>query len=873
MPRFLDTWTGDFVWRNTLSDVHYAILSHTWRSLKDGGEQSYDDIRRLQVAVKDVDDPPDPYSGYNEHGTIFAHPELSKKIKGICKIAREAGFRLIWIDSCCIDKTSSAELSEAINSMFEWYRLSDVCYAYLEDVPDGDNLDHPESRFRCSRWHTRCWTLQELIAPKRVEFLTKSWHVLGTKLGLAITLETITGVDFNILTGQAAVDSASVARRISWAAKRCAARIEDEAYSLMGLFDVHMPPIYGEGRKAFFRLQEEIVRTVPDQSIFAWGVGSSTRLSQYSGLFASSPHDFLHGGDITPVTPSQFALMLGLQGSEDVPPLDCILTPLGVRMQLLCINVAANAKVQDTFGREEALQPCWNCESEPWYTHIVAFALLQCQDKRGSLVALPLWEPCEAAGHGMPIGTHMLCDAKWGTGSMHRAVRVTKEDLSEVLQHTSPVRFDASLLRHSSGPITFYTAPSNDLGVDFWFRAWAENTTYFRIAPVSLDNLRSLGVIPDLPLEAVLEHRAFIARITLRTQLPTEDPAAQDRGRTQTIEITLTITLTPPEIYFTRVYSAKVRAKLDVSYVVGGPLTDTGPPSLPPPPAGPPVPVVASPSTVKATPESDGDRKRPCHPRPHVSGSPVSFDDIASENEFKLYSGVHSEEDICTYRILRIALQQGQLPDSLLPDDDCVLVFIDLSGPYQHDRGIATTPAERPTPSEGTGNSSVHDATRQLAASGTSGDGKVDGPSAPSPGLATTGSISPVPCGEPSDAPGATHSSEKENTDALRRENDALRRQASLMSSQIAELTSKNTEMVSQVTDMSSQIASLSSQMATVLARLESLPAASQGTLLIRQYYNQTGFAYFARALAPISRHCEDLSSVKRSLFVAYSLR
>ncbi|EIW58356.1 HET-domain-containing protein, partial [Trametes versicolor FP-101664 SS1] len=248
MPRFLNTLTGEFEWYNDPRKVIYAILSHTWRSSEDGGEQSFGDVQNIQSTVA----------------------EGVRKQQGICTVARKAGFRLIWSDACCIDKTSSAELSEAINSMYEWYRLSDMCYVYLEDVPDDDVPTDSTSYFCISRWHDRGWTLQELIAPERVEFLTRTWHFLGTKIGLASTLENITGVNFDILTGRAPVDSVSVARRMSWAAERETTRIEDRAYSLMGLFGVHMSPIYGEGNNAFLRLQEEIIRKVPDQSIFAW---------------------------------------------------------------------------------------------------------------------------------------------------------------------------------------------------------------------------------------------------------------------------------------------------------------------------------------------------------------------------------------------------------------------------------------------------------------------------------------------------------------------------------------------------------------------------------------------------------------------------
>ncbi|EIW61113.1 HET-domain-containing protein, partial [Trametes versicolor FP-101664 SS1] len=203
--------------------------------------------------------------------SILSHPDLSDKIKGICKVARKAGYQYVWIDSCCIDKTSSAELAEAINSMFDLYRLATVCYVYLSDVSDGTRARKKGSSFAKSRWHTRGWTLQELIAPDRVVFLTSGWAPLGTKISLAVTLRRITGIDIALLTGRASLESFSVARRMSWAANRQTTRVEDEAYSLLGIFGVHMSPIYGEGRNAFLRLQEEIIKNIPDQSIFAWG--------------------------------------------------------------------------------------------------------------------------------------------------------------------------------------------------------------------------------------------------------------------------------------------------------------------------------------------------------------------------------------------------------------------------------------------------------------------------------------------------------------------------------------------------------------------------------------------------------------------------
>ncbi|EJF57898.1 hypothetical protein DICSQDRAFT_173520 [Dichomitus squalens LYAD-421 SS1] len=96
---------------------------------------------------------------------IWDDPQLSPKIKMACAVAREAGFRYIWIDSCCIDKVSSSELSEAINSMYAWYGDADICHTYLADVPPGDAPHSEDSSFRESRWFRRGWTLQELIAP------------------------------------------------------------------------------------------------------------------------------------------------------------------------------------------------------------------------------------------------------------------------------------------------------------------------------------------------------------------------------------------------------------------------------------------------------------------------------------------------------------------------------------------------------------------------------------------------------------------------------------------------------------------------------------------------------------------------------------
>ena len=166
---------------------------------------------------------------------------------------------------------SSAELSESINSMHDWYSHSNICYAYLADVDDEDNPERSQSQFRESRWFSRAWTLQELISPRIVIFLSKDWRVVGTKSSLARTIQEVTNIDVDVLLGRRKLSEVCVAKRMSWAARREAGKVEDEAYSLLGIFGIYLPLNYGEGRNAFIRLQEAIMKDIPDQTLFAWG--------------------------------------------------------------------------------------------------------------------------------------------------------------------------------------------------------------------------------------------------------------------------------------------------------------------------------------------------------------------------------------------------------------------------------------------------------------------------------------------------------------------------------------------------------------------------------------------------------------------------
>ncbi|KAI0699778.1 heterokaryon incompatibility protein-domain-containing protein [Cerioporus squamosus] len=234
----------------------YAILSHVWG---DDDLQSFQDVQALHThAVCGKDNP---------------RARASPKIRGCCIYAEAQGFEWLWIDTCCIDKSSSAELSEAINSMYQWYARATVCYVYLHDVSAEADPSARTSPFRRSKWFTRGWTLQELIAPKRVCFLSHDWVYLGDKALFARLLEQITGIDVDVLTFHIQPSSVPIAKRMQWASQRKTTRIEDEAYSLMGIFGVHMATIYGEGRQAFRRLQEEIMKNIADHTLLTWGLG------------------------------------------------------------------------------------------------------------------------------------------------------------------------------------------------------------------------------------------------------------------------------------------------------------------------------------------------------------------------------------------------------------------------------------------------------------------------------------------------------------------------------------------------------------------------------------------------------------------------
>ncbi|KAH6702775.1 heterokaryon incompatibility protein-domain-containing protein, partial [Leptodontidium sp. MPI-SDFR-AT-0119] len=229
--------TEDFVGDNI---PEYAILSHTWGA--DTEEVTFQDLMNCTGSNK---------SGY-------------KKIDFCRDQAERDGLRYFWVDTCCIDKANSTELAEAINSMFRWYRNAAKCYVYLLDVSTSDHdqadpsLQSWQATFRKSRWFTRGWTLQELIAPQSVEFFCSNGKRLGDKTSLERQIHEITGIGVSALQNTA-LSAFGVKEKMSWAEIRQTKREEDRIYSLLGIFDVSMSPIYGEGvQKAFGRLQNEI---------------------------------------------------------------------------------------------------------------------------------------------------------------------------------------------------------------------------------------------------------------------------------------------------------------------------------------------------------------------------------------------------------------------------------------------------------------------------------------------------------------------------------------------------------------------------------------------------------------------------------------
>ncbi|KAK0631515.1 heterokaryon incompatibility protein-domain-containing protein [Immersiella caudata] len=310
--RLINTTTYDFEEFIGSLFPQYAILSHTWREDELTFSIWADSQRRVDYACA---------QGY-------------AKIWEACKVAAEYSLDYIWIDTVCINKESSAELSEAINSMFAWYQRAEICFAWLDDFTGPERL-HPAS-FARARWFSRGWTLQELLAPETVIFLDANWVSIGTKKKLSRTLSTVTGIEDSYLNEPKSIFTAPVARRMSWAANRTTSREEDMAYCLLGIFQINMPLLYGEGKRAFVRLQEEIIAHSNDHSIFCWSWHAECGLSEYPewyGCLAPSPSTFRGSKDF-----EEDRYQARISAREEPDHANYQLTNNGLRINLLVLE-------------------------------------------------------------------------------------------------------------------------------------------------------------------------------------------------------------------------------------------------------------------------------------------------------------------------------------------------------------------------------------------------------------------------------------------------------------------------------------------------------------------------------------------------------
>jgi hypothetical protein len=305
----------------------YAVLSHTWNGDTEVTYQDYVDFLAGQGKQ-----PQKNWTKVEQSIEITLHSKERLKY--------------IWIDTCCIDKSNTPELSEAINSMFKWYARAVVCYAQIADfdsefLPTNEvpgywsnnsqalgqhqsyemphvpvNLQLTETaknRLRGCRWFTRGWTLQELIAPPTVEFFDGNWIYFGNRNELADLLTSLTRIDKRIFEGPGTthqerdivsiLSKMSIAKKMSWAQNRQTAKTEDIAYSLLGIFGVNMAMTYGEEHMAFIRLQKEILAQYNDLSIFAWTAnptGNNGKVPEFRGILAHSPAEFANAGSFEP---------------------------------------------------------------------------------------------------------------------------------------------------------------------------------------------------------------------------------------------------------------------------------------------------------------------------------------------------------------------------------------------------------------------------------------------------------------------------------------------------------------------------------------------------------------------------------------------
>ena len=419
----------------------------------------------------------------------MALPHLPQKIRRFCEVAYDRGFRYAWIDLCCIDTKNTAEVSEATIARFSWYANAGACFVYLPEVDDHEVPLRRLVQFKSSKWFSRTRTLQELLAPGDVTFLSKQWSIIGTKHSLASVIESRTFIGADVLTRRKPLESVSIARRMFWASHRSATRVEDEAYWLAGIFGVTLQPMYGEGRAAFLRLQEEIIKHIPeDQTIFAWGHllkppsaseedayrsptpptfanAASVACSRFSTsdvppypsrcLLASSPKDFKQWSSrLTPVSVDAFAARTGISSPDALASITSFSRNTLGRLPI--------AKLRGVSGARGGTP-----------SHV---ALLACEDPdaNAGLAAL-LLRPQESSlvqfyVGGLLDGTTEPGDPQLDTVSYKRAIyiadpRKSTPQLSDVYIPKRPSRSASEFTRDASLRDTLSLAPREELDV------------------------------------------------------------------------------------------------------------------------------------------------------------------------------------------------------------------------------------------------------------------------------------------------------------------------------------------------------------------------------------------------------------------------
>ncbi|KAG2043149.1 heterokaryon incompatibility protein-domain-containing protein [Suillus americanus] len=301
--------------------VKYAILSHRWL---DSGEPTYEEMKA---------------------GTLAAGPGY-EKLKNFCREARQYKVDFAWSDTCCIDKSSSTELDESIRSMFRWYRNSEICIVHLAKSTTIKDILLDE-------WTERGWTLQELLAPFYIKFFNKYWKPMTNDSNdkrkeatteILQTLEKATGIPRDEIYWQFNPGPSKVDERMTWAARRKTTRVEDVAYSLMGIFDVSLQIAYGEGGdRAFCRLIEAIMQA-GNPSVLNW-------------KGAAAKH---HTSDAIPRSPRSFLdrreLKLASGGR-----LEMTMTGLGLRMQLVMLPLSLPLAMATGTGHDRITFDCPLC--------------------------------------------------------------------------------------------------------------------------------------------------------------------------------------------------------------------------------------------------------------------------------------------------------------------------------------------------------------------------------------------------------------------------------------------------------------------------------------------------------------------------------